>query len=112
VRGSRWADAVSVCGVLGLVVGVGVHSEAWIAGSAWVTFTPAVRGELEGRDVAKCSALDRLVREITAFRTWGHMLEAMRAGYVPTLNGGVAAAKLCGVVRRNGFKAYRKGLCV
>lgn len=58
------------------------------------------------------SALDRLVRSTTAFRSWRDMLLAMRCGYVPTLNGGKMHSKLCDVVRRNGFRAYRNGRVV
>lgn len=54
--------------------------------------------------------LDALVNRVTAFRSWAAMVKAMRSGYVPTLNGGVAAAKLCDIVRRNGFRAYRGGV--
>jgi hypothetical protein len=56
------------------------------------------------------SKLDRLVDQVTAFRSWAEMVQAMRQGYVPTLNGGKAASKLCEVCRRNGFRVYRLGL--
>ena len=58
------------------------------------------------------SSLDRLVQTTTAFTSWNEMVAAMRRGYVPTLNGGRAHAKLAGVVRRNGFRAYRGGILV
>ena len=56
------------------------------------------------------TALDKLVSKVTAFRTWNEMRAAMGNGYCPTLNGGKAAAKLCGIVRQNGYKAFRLGV--
>ena len=57
----------------------------------------------------KLSATDRLVKEVTAFRSWNEMRECMERGYVPTINGGKAHAKLTGICRRNGYKVYRLG---
>lgn len=56
------------------------------------------------------SSLDALVNAVTAFPTWAAMVECMKAGYVPTLNGGKQAEKLTRIVRANGFKAFRCGL--
>lgn len=58
------------------------------------------------------NSLDRLVQSVTAFTSWNEMVASMKRGYVPTLNGGKAHAKLAGVVRRNGFRAYRCGILV
>lgn len=55
------------------------------------------------------NALDRLVAEVTAFRSWSQMRMAMDMGYMPTLNGGRAASKLCDVCRRNGYRVFRGG---
>lgn len=53
--------------------------------------------------------MDAMVRRLTAFRSWEAMVECMRGGYVPTLNGGKAYAKLAAICRRNGFKVFRNG---
>lgn len=66
---------------------------------------------INGRRISG-SSLDRLVQTTTAFVSWNEMVGAMRRGYVPTLNGGRAHAKLAGVIRRNGFRAYRGGILV
>ncbi|HTU21623.1 MAG TPA: hypothetical protein VMG10_26540 [Gemmataceae bacterium] len=58
----------------------------------------------------KTSKLDQMVNRLTAFRTWNDMVACMERGYVPTLNGGRAYAKLAGIVRRLGYKAFRNGI--
>lgn len=59
------------------------------------------------------NALDRLVDTVTAFRSWEEMKESMDyRGYVPTLNGGRAASKLCDILRRNGYRVFRCGKVV
>lgn len=57
----------------------------------------------------KQNAVDSLVCKLTAFGSWNEMVEAMRGGYIPSLMGGKAYAKLCDICRRNGFKVYRNG---
>lgn len=64
-----------------------------------------------GREITG-SPLDRLVQTITVFENWNAMVASMKRGYVPTLNGGKQYAKLAGVVRRNGFRAYRCGIII
>lgn len=56
------------------------------------------------------NSLDQLVSSITAFQSWNSMLQAMKQGYIPTLNGGRSYSKLADICRRNGFKVYRKGI--
>lgn len=56
------------------------------------------------------NALDALVDRLTAFRSWVEMEAAMRGGYIPSLMGGAAYAKLAGIVRRNGYKVFRNGV--
>ena len=56
----------------------------------------------------KRSRLDMLVQRCTAFRSWKEMVKAMKGGYVPTLSGGKQHSKLRDVIRRNGFRAFRK----
>jgi len=56
------------------------------------------------------NATDRLVKRLTAFRSWEDMRACMLTGYLPTLNGGRAYAKLADICRRNGFKVFRGGL--
>lgn len=55
------------------------------------------------------SKTDALVKRLTAFRSWADMVGAMCEGYIPTLNGGAAYAKLAGIVSRNGYKYFRNG---
>lgn len=55
----------------------------------------------------KASATDRLVADLTAFRTWADMRAAMDSGYIPTLNGGRAYAKLADICNRNGYRVFR-----
>lgn len=55
------------------------------------------------------NALDLLVANCTAFRTWEEMRGEMEKGYIPTLNGGKSYAKLAQVAQRNGYKVYRLG---
>jgi hypothetical protein len=50
----------------------------------------------------KPNALDRLVDEVTAFRTWTEMRTAMDNGYCPTINSGKPHIKLTWIIRRNG----------
>ena len=68
----------------------------------------------ECKECKEWNALDRLVQAVTAFRDWNDLVRSMGTPesqkYVPTLNGGGAAAKLAGIVRRNGFKVFRLGM--
>lgn len=54
----------------------------------------------------KMSATDRLVNEITAFRSWSEMLSRLEAGYVPTLSHTRAGEKLARIVEAHGYRVY------
>jgi hypothetical protein len=62
----------------------------------------------------KMNALDALVSEVTAFRSWNDMKAAIggtgrEQKYVPTINGGKAHVKLASICRRNGYRVFRGG---
>jgi hypothetical protein len=59
---------------------------------------------------------DRLTREVTAFRSWAEMVQAMESGYVPTLAESSAAedrewnksvGQLASAVEAAGFRCHR-----
>ncbi len=60
----------------------------------------------------KANATDRLVNEITAFRSWNDMLASLKSGYVPTISHTRSGEKLARIVEAAGFRVYmpRSGL--